>query len=111
MGSCRIQRPIGKAVKAGIATHGDTFIQVTHNEIDGEIVKYEGEKGDLHIHLICEEGDGDGINVGEILDNLQTQLNDLAGLQEQIDLIQVELSDLSEYIEQNPIEITIIGEN
>jgi hypothetical protein len=71
MGTCRIQRPTGSK---GIAHHGDAFVQITHNNIDGDVIKYEGEKGNLYIHLICDEENG--VDINTIISTINTSTTD-----------------------------------
>jgi len=60
MSSCKIQMPskYGKSLE-----HKDVFFKIIHNGIEGEELKYEGEKGDLKINLICDEGAASGLMV------------------------------------------------
>jgi len=54
MGICKIQKPqISRENK-----HGQIIIQITCNDEKDDEIKFDATKGDLKLHLICEEEEG-----------------------------------------------------
>ena len=58
MGICRIQKPTSTK-----STHGKLYAQITHNGEKGEKYDFDATKGDLRLHLECEEGGYDGFSI------------------------------------------------
>ena len=50
MGICRIQKPTSAKI-----SHGKLFAQIICNGVEGEEYDFDAIKGDLRLHLICEE--------------------------------------------------------
>jgi hypothetical protein len=96
MGVCRIQRPTGKD------KHGTTFIKITNNDEESEALKYEAQKGDLHLNLICEEqGENYAFYVGSDFKDIINKMNDrIEFLQEKIKDMQIKIDDINETVEK-----------
>lgn len=81
--SCKIQKPTSQNQR-----HGKLIVDITCNGETNEPVNFDATKGDLKLHLICEENeetnslqvlnDKDAINdIYSKLKNIQTQINEI----------------------------------
>jgi len=85
MGICKIQKPTGSKENK----HGKIIAQITHNEITSEEVEFDATKGDLRLHFICEEEQGNSsFYIGKNNDEAIKELT------EKIEKMQIQISDL-----------------
>ena len=105
MGICRIQKPTSTK-----STHGKLYAQITHNGEKGEKYDFDATKGDLRLHLECEEGDYEGFSIiADVPEELLILIN---GMQNRINAMQIQIDNLgdagiifsSDFIENNPID-------
>jgi len=127
MGSCKIQIPRG-VNSNGCGEHGKLYAQITCNDVVGDEHNFDAIKGDLRLHLICEEEEGFAFYIGddtkkaiEILekkieknkkelekkiDDLTEKIDDLEGCDCEFDLTEFE-----NYMNSNPIDTTGLDPN
>ena len=100
MGVCRIQKPTQGALR-----HGDVFIKTICDGIESEVIKYEGDKGDLYLNLICEEEESATFYLGKKEDNEELKLLKIKvdNLETLIDSALSDLTEFENYILNNPI--------
>jgi hypothetical protein len=119
MGSCKIQRPTG--VNSNGGEHGKLYAQITCNDVAGDEHRFDATKGDLRLHLICEEEEGFAFYIGddtkeaiEILEKkidknkqeLEKKIDDLAAKIDDLDGCECELdiTEFEDYMMDNPID-------
>ena len=82
MGICKIQKP------SSISNHGDIFVKIICDGEDHEPIKYEGDKGNLYVNLLCEEDAGDAFYIG---DDCQEEL---AQIKERLEIIEEQIKEI-----------------
>ena len=101
MGICRIQKPTSYKEK-----HGDIFIKIVCDGEENDVIKYEGEKDDLHLNLLCEEEEGAfyiGSDFKDEIEKMNKKIIELQdGINGNIDLL-IDLNEAENYIKNNPI--------
>ena len=101
MGICKIQKPTSNS------NHGDIFIKITCDGNEQEPIKYEGDKGDLYVNLVCEEEDVEAFYIGDDCKKELAKIKEKlayieSGMDGDIDLI-LDLTEAENYIKNNPI--------
>jgi len=105
MGICRIQKPTSNT--NSIAKHGKLYAQITCNDNIQDEFNFDATKGDLRLHLICEDDTGNAFYIGNIDDKLQEIKEKILVLETEQAKIkeQIELKDFENYIISNNIEV------
>ena len=104
MGICRIQKPSGSNNNAH---HGNIYADITCNDLKGEEYTFEATKGDLRLHLICEEVDANAFYIGNIDDLLEEIKEKILALDTETEEIKMklDLSEFENYMINNPINM------
>lgn len=103
MGSCKIQKP----TSAGSGKHGKVYVQIVCNDIAGDEHKFDARKGDLRLHLECEEDNDYAFYIGDDCKLEIEKLNKkIKLLEDQLNSeinFTFDLSEFENYINNNPI--------